>query len=169
MVGAKVETVALGEATESTIKRMEINLKQFVPVIADFAANIAEGLGGAIAGTSSFGKSFLKAIANFMGQLGRQMIALGIAKLNLDKLISVPGAGAALVAAGLALTVAASAVSGTIAGGYSNRGVSRGVSAPVNNFSRSTTVLLDGQFKIEGRDLVYIVDKNKSLDSKRKG
>lgn len=165
----QVATIALGAETENTTRRMSTAIGNLMPLIVDFGSNLAFGLGEAITSTQSFGKTFLKAIANFMGQLGRLMIIAGIGKEKFEKLLSVPGGGPLIVAAGIALTVAAGAVSGALNRGIYGSGTGGRGGAPVNDFSRSTTVLLDGQFRIEGRDLVYIVNKNNGLDAQRKG
>lgn len=67
------------------------------------AVGFGEAIGSLVAGTSNMGNvisGMIGMIANFMGDLGKQLIALGIAKIAFDK-IAVSGIGA--VIAGTAL------------------------------------------------------------------
>jgi hypothetical protein len=77
-------------------------------------ASFGEAIGGLIAGTASIGdviSGMLGLISGFMSDLGKQLIALGLAKIAFDK-IGISGIGA--VIAGTALIALATIVKGTL-------------------------------------------------------
>lgn len=77
-------------------------------VIVGWAELTGAALAGATVSFESFGQVALQAITGFMKQMGEQYVAIGISRIGVDSLISVPGAGPGIVAAGTALIVAAS-------------------------------------------------------------
>jgi hypothetical protein len=91
----------------SQLKQVGADIKESLdigPAVAGLVTDLAESLGGALAGTEDFGKAILRAMASFAQTLGGMMIATGIAKIAFDKF-----KGPAMVAAGIALVAAASA------------------------------------------------------------
>jgi len=102
------------------INAMEESVLEVGNIMRDFAANVlvgfAQDLGNALSGVGSFGDNIIAAVGDFMGRLGEQMIQLGVAKAILDKLsFAVPGG--VLIAAGVALVAASTALSNTMSGG----------------------------------------------------
>jgi len=160
------------DAFGDMVDGMSESMEDLRPLLLEFGTDLFAGFGEAIAGVTSFGDAFLKSISDFMKALGRQMIALGVAKLLMESInkFGFGGVGgAALIAGGVALSAAAAAIGkATISGGAGGSSV-RGNNSNYSNFSNSQTVIFDGQFKIDGRDLVYVVNKNANLDNKRKG
>lgn len=105
--------------------------------VTDLAVNVTasfgEAIGGLVAGTASIGdviSGMLGMIAGFMGDLGKQLIALGIAKIAFDK-IAISGIGA--VIAGTALVALATIFKSSLSKGpkpqaFANGGIVGGSS-----------------------------------------
>lgn len=131
---------------------------------------LGESFGDAISGVQNFGAAFISSVAAFMGQLGRQMIALGVAKSILDKLSVVPGP--ALIAGGIALTAAARAVQNTLSGGIggSSGGGGQNVRAAtaINYNGVGQQINIGGEFTVRGQDLVVVLDKQSKRNSRTK-
>jgi len=94
------------------------------------AVGFGEAIGGVIAGTQSLGSLFsgmLGLVANFMKDLGKQLIAIGIARIAFDKL-KFSGIGA--VVAGIALVALSTVISSKFenAGRFESGGVVGGSS-----------------------------------------
>jgi hypothetical protein len=145
------------------VTQVRSQLIDFAPFIANFAVDIAEGIGDALSGTQKFGEGLLKSISSFMSQLGRQMIQLGVAKTVLDRL-SVALPGPALIAAGAALVVASKAISGTLNKGISGGGSSGSSASGAGSsfgFAQDTGTqgAIIAETVIRGQDL-YVVLKN---------
>lgn len=135
-------------------------------LIAGGIADLANALGeAAVSGPQDFGKKFLYALASFAQQFGGLLIATGLGEIALksgNPALMIAG-GAALIAAGAAIKALTkpSLSGGTSAGGsIATRGDSF--------IGGRQTVLLGGEFKIDGRDLVLAVNKNSNLDTGRK-
>jgi len=84
-------------------------------MVQGLATGIGESLGAVIAGVDntfqSFGDRALGVLATFMSDLGKMVIAIGVAKLSLDNLFKAGSAGAfAAIAAGVALLTIGSAI-----------------------------------------------------------
>lgn len=142
----------------------------------DALGNIASGLGG----TEQIFSALLGAVGNMATQLGQLAIATGIAVagikkalMTLNPAVAIAG-GIALVALGKlvsnkAASIANSGSGGGVSGGggsglRSDRSASRiGISD-----KKYVAVMPSGEWKISGRDLKYIVDKENNLDGKRK-
>lgn len=89
-----------------TINQMVLDLSG---PLSDMISSLAESFGELAVGAASvddFGKAILMAMGDFVGQLGKMMIATGIARLALEQVLENPygaiAAGAALVALGAA-------------------------------------------------------------------
>ena len=107
---AQIETIgefntALKQV-ETTVQEMVINISG---PLSDMFSNIAGAFGELAVGASSvedFGKVILASMGDFVSQLGKMMIATGVARLALDKVFANPyaaiAAGAVLVALGAA-------------------------------------------------------------------
>ena len=107
---------------KSSLDSMKTNLIDISAVLSqtvtDLAVNViasfGEAIGGLVAGTANIGdviSGMLGMIAGFMSDLGRQLIALGIAKIAFEK-IAISGVGA--VIAGTALVALAAIFKGTL-------------------------------------------------------
>jgi hypothetical protein len=167
----------LGKAVSAEvplIKNQFIDLSEtvqgsFVNIATSFAMAIGDMASG-IGGIQNIAASVVGAFGAMAVQLGQTMIQFGIAGLALKAFFKKPGlaiaAGIALVALGKVLTNKASA----IVGGGSARGgsVSGGDVSRGGNLIGNQSLILEGKFTIEGRDLVLAYDKNKTLDQKRK-
>ena len=109
-------------------------ISEAVTALANNAAvGFGEAIGSLIAGTSNMGNvisGMIGMIANFMGDLGKQLVALGIAKIAFDKL-KISGAGA--VVAGIALIALSTVFKSTLNNGpktqaFANGGIVAGSS-----------------------------------------
>jgi hypothetical protein len=133
------------------------------------------GLNDVASGQISFGDNIIKALAGFMKQFGQALITIGIGKLNLDKLFTAgPAGAAAAIAAGTALMLAAGAVSRSmgkkaqnIGGGGGGGGGFSGQTITASGMT--SNVVITGELKGSGRDLVAVINQT-SFDNKvRKG
>jgi hypothetical protein len=194
------ETKAL--AAQSSIKRamesLEKELNDRIPTIEEklrtFGLNVDDIIRNNIAGAfidlgytigealasganviESIGKSLLNSMGQFLGQLGEQLIAFGVAGLAFGKLsIGLTNPLTAIKSAPLAIAagVALTAISGAIGsigkrglgggGSFSTAGVSGGTTfsgqgATGLQFDRS--LQLAGEFRVKGQDLVYVFNE----------
>jgi hypothetical protein len=141
-----------------SIKNAMIDL---APFIANFASDFGEAIGDSVSGFQSFGDGMLRAVSNFMGRLGKQMIDLGIAKTVLDKLaVNLPGG--VLIAAGIALVAASKAIGNTLNSGLSSSSSGSRSSSSGSQFAfaqDSSPIRLVAETQIRGQDL-YVIFSN---------
>lgn len=145
-------------------KEFADNTIEISGLIVGGIVDIADAFGqAAVSGGDQFGKAILSSLGAFAQQFGAILIAAGVAKISFDK-FSGPG----MIAAGAALVALGGAVRATISNrpnlssGGGGVAINRG-----NGFGPQNTVI-SGDFRIDGRDLVFVYDKNKSLDGRRK-
>jgi tape measure domain-containing protein len=91
---------------------------------------IGDALTGGTGGMESFFDGFLKIFAGFLGQFGEMLIAAGVAKLALEKLIITPGTAPLAIAAGIALVALSSVASKAFSKGPNFGGGGATPSAP---------------------------------------
>lgn len=126
--------------------------------IGQFVEDFASGIGELLAGTATFddfGKMILKSVGNFMSSLGKQMIALGVAKIAADTLLAVPGGGVGLIVAGAALVALGGAVNSTLSSSPMSSG-SHGSSSSYHSTglsNKNNTIEIEGQLK--GTDIYW--------------
>lgn len=170
----------LQQGSSEQIQRLIDNIRQIPVVISEVSeeiqeidigglvsggiSQIADAFGQAAAGGKDFGKNIIASLAAFAQQFGALLIATGIGEITFKKF-----SGPQMVAAGAALVALGGAVRATISrrpnlGGGSSGG---GSTYRGQEFSPQS-IVIDGTFKIEGRDLVFAYDKNKALDNRRK-
>jgi len=142
-------------------------------VIQDFGSSVlvgfAEDIGNALSGVGQFGENILQAVGSFMKRLGEQMIQLGLAKALLDKL-SAALPGGVLIAAGVALVAASTAISNTLSGGMGGASASgsggggggsvsngQSVGLGANRAQDKMDINITG--KIKGQDLIFVQEK----------
>jgi hypothetical protein len=131
---------------------------------ADFVADMAETIGASLTGNMDFGKGFLLSLANFGSQFGKQLIALGVASLAVRKTFANPFAA---IAAGTALVIASSLVSGSIksfnSGGGAVAGIGSGGGSTASSRTSLATNAAQNEFsyttQIRGQDLYVILKK----------
>jgi hypothetical protein len=140
---------------------------------ADFVSSMAESLGSSLAGNEDFGRAFLLSIAQFGASFGKQLIALGVAQLAFKRSFANP---VAAIAAGVALTIASSAIAGTVrgfnAGGNGNFGGTSSGGGRIGSPSSLATNAAQNEFSYEtvirGQDLYVILsnyNKNRGRTS----
>jgi len=142
-------------------------------VIQDFGSSVlvgfAEDIGNALSGVGQFGENILQAVGSFMKRLGEQMIQLGIAKALLEKL-SAALPGGVLIAAGVALVAASTAISNTLSGGIGGASasgsggggggsVSNGQSVGLGANKSQDRMEINIMGKIKGQDLIFVQEK----------
>jgi hypothetical protein len=146
----------------------------------DLGYSIGEALatGGNV--IQAIGQSLLNSMGKFLGQLGEQLIAFGVAGLAFGKvslgltnpLTAIKSAPLA-IAAGVALTAISGAIGsigkrGLGGGSFSGSGVSQGMSfagAGVGmQFDRSLNLV--GEFRVKGQDLVYVFNEASSKNQR---
>lgn len=177
------EKVNISEGLSQQMADLRANLQQGAkeiidigPQIANGIADVAASIGEALATQdfSNFGQNILEAVASFAQQLGAQLIALGVAEVALK---AAAGNPVALIAAGAALVAAGAAVKATIgkqgkvisgAAGGGGGGTSVGSNAANTFDSGGNKIVIGGQFKIAGRDLVLAIN-NENIRKDRLG
>jgi hypothetical protein len=93
---------------------------------ANMAAGLGEAIGGLLSGTQNIGgilSGMLGLIANFMGDLGKQLIAVGVASIAFKKAFANPYVA---VAAGVALIALSSIFSNTLKAGPKTQAFANG-------------------------------------------
>lgn len=108
------------------------------PLLGDIALIAGEAFGSIVTGAASFSDGIqglfggiLSALAGFMGDFGKQLIAIGIGKLGLDTLFAGPQGGPLAIAAGVGL-VALAGIAGSVA-----KNSAKGLSSVANGGGRS--------------------------------
>lgn len=121
----------------------------------------------------TFGQNIINAISSFMRSFGQQLIALGTAKLGLDKLLAsltIPNAAVAIgaIAAGTALVAAAGAMKANndLAIQKTVRTTSSGTGL---RSMESANIQVTGTLVGSGRDLVAVINQTKYDNQIRRG
>ena len=149
--------------------------------ITNTFANLGSSIGEAIAtGANVFeaaGKSLLRSLGSFLGELGYMMIQYGtmaIVKAKLDASLLVPGAGFVTgplaIAAGVALVALSSAIGAKASGGGGGGGGSVGSGVSGQSFTGTglnamQIMNIGGEFTVKGSDLVFVLSQE---EKKRK-
>lgn len=119
---------SVSESMKAVFYDLSATLSESVEQLAENAAvGFGEAIGGVIAGTQSLGSLFsgmLGLVANFMKDLGKQLVAIGIARIAFDKL-KFSGIGA--VAAGIALIALSTVVQSKFSEGPQQRFANGGI------------------------------------------
>lgn len=167
--------------TANNIKKTTTNISKDIEVnltgpIASAVDGLGEALGRAAVGVGNFGQDILKVVANFGAQLGKILIAEGVALLAAKFALKNPytaiAAGVALVAISSALNASVSKAHSSAFGGAG--GVGGGSSGPREAVSRFTAdsqavqVQFDARFRVEGDSLVAVLN-NTNHNSQRGG
>lgn len=182
---------AVADSVSGTMLDISAAVGQAVTELAvNAAVGFGEAIGSVVAGTQSLGgllTGMLGIVASFMKDLGRQLIAIGIARIAFDKL-KISGVGA--VAAGIALVALSTVISAKFnqAPKFANGGIVGGSSyygdkvlARVNSgelilnqaqqrnlygqlSGGATTIIPD--VRIQGQDLVIVFDR--AMDRKNR-
>lgn len=178
---------SVAETMKATVYDLSATVAEAVTQLAvNAAVGFGEAIGSVLAGTQSLGSLFsgmLGLVANFMKDLGKQLIAIGIARIAFDKL-KFSGVGA--VVAGIALVALGTVVSAKFsnAGKFADGGIVGGSSyygdkimARVNsaemisntdqqkriwgamNGGGSGDIYLNGGFDISGDKLQLILER----------
>jgi len=136
---------SLGQSFEDTAAQVAEATLDMSSSIGDFVTEFATGLGELMSGASTFqdfGNVILKAVANFMGSLGKQLIAIGMAGIAAKALAKNPylalAAGVALVALSAAAT---SALSSNPMSGGSSSSLSSGSYSGMSNGSNKLEIV----------------------------
>jgi len=163
---ARAQAVEFNEMITQTLSNGISN------AITDLAFSIGEALATGDNVFSAIGQSLLNSIGSFLGDLGAQLIQVGVAGLAFATLLKTIEAGgpAAIPAAiaaigiGFALTAASGAFKGLAGKGLSGSSGSSSVGSGVSSQSyggsgmSSSQLDLTGQFTVRGQDLVYIMN-----------
>lgn len=154
---------------EETISSLEANIEKLTEGVF---VSLGQELGNVFAGLNSgpdaleaWGKTVISSLGAVMSQFGQEMIALGIGKMALDSMFTMPGGGAIAIAAGTALVAAGSALSasmsksvGSLPGGS---GLGSGISGtggfrPSADMNRGPEELIT---RIKGEDIEVVMQR----------
>jgi hypothetical protein len=183
--------IEIPDIDESSKSRFLSNLQEFsqnindilknniASAFSDLGTNIGQALATGANVISEIGKSLLNSIGSFLGDLGQQLIAYGVAGLSFGILteaitkggpLAIPAAIGA-IAAGTALMAISGSIkslagkrSGMSSGGGGGGGMGAGSSftgAGGMAFAGSRDINLMGSFRIDGNDLLYVIDRTK--------
>lgn len=146
--------------------------------ITDTFMSLGDAIGNALAGggnvIQNIGQSIIQSMGRFLQDFGKLMIKYGVAALGFEKLkkalfsgIGGPAAAAGLIAAGIALSAIGGSIASQSSGGIGSSGGGglSGATTPNARTTSNTTVGGGGQdvvFRISGRDLVSVIDRNRS-------
>lgn len=189
-----VQTQIAGkEAITSIFKEIEREAIAFNEMIRDTLSNgisnaitnLAFTLGEALASGdnvfSAIGRSLLDSIGSFLGELGAQLIRVGVAGLAFATLLKKiesggPGAIPAAIAAigiGIALTAASGAFRGIagkgLSGGSGGGSVGGGVSSQSfagTGLNAMQSMNIGGEFTVKGSDLVFVLSQENKKRNK---
>ncbi len=157
--------IAAGMSAKKAFELIAFTSKQIAHAIRNTITTAFAGIGQAI-GQALAGGSIEAALLGTLGrvavQVGELAIGIGVTLLGIKEALYTLNpfvaiaAGIALVALGSYASTQASNIANSSGGG--------------NSFERSATnVNVNGQMRIQGRDLVYIYDQEKGLDRSRTG
>lgn len=162
----------------SAIKTVKNELRTFADtsieiggIVSGAIVDMANAFGSLTQKSTNFGQAILEVAAGFAQQFGSILIAAGVAKISFDKF-----SGPAMIVAGAALVALGAAAKGIIANRPNLSTASSGGGATSNSASFSSqantgliSLIAEGEWRISGRDLVFVYDKNKGLDGSRRG
>jgi hypothetical protein len=176
----KIDLVAFKEVTgeyKKTYEKMTDDMIQFNDMLSEIVNNTLRntfaGIGEAIgsgAGLKGALSNIAGVIGTGIGEIGKLMIAWGVAQIAFDTALKAifgggPAAGAAAIVAGTALVAAGAAVSraqGALSDSIGGGGGSGGSTGPRGSFTGGATgqsIGVQGEFRIRGEDLVYVLDR----------
>ncbi len=138
--------------------------------LEDMAAGLGEFLGALAlgdAGIKDFGAMMAASFAEMAITVGKIVIKAALAVAGIDQALKIPGAWPVALAAGVALVAIGSMVRGALASASSGGGSAAAVSPSsaytfdTRNTSAASTVnvKLSGTFRIEGKDLVTVIEE----------
>jgi len=102
------------QTLEEAFNQMLLALK--TEVLIDFASSLGQAIAGDLQAGQNFFQGFASALADFLGQFGKLLVAQGVAIESAKKSLQI-GSGIGAIVAGLALITAAAAVKSKMAQG----------------------------------------------------
>lgn len=177
--GLKKQLAEIEAANTKTTKTIGEQWIDLGPLVGNAISTIAQSLGEAAVGVGNFGQSIIKALAAFGKQMGEILIAAGTAGLAAKFLVKAPGAAIVAGAALIAISSAAAASLDRAQSSYNSGGGGRTAAASSVSSANSNTVgslsprgleiEVGGEFRIQGNDLVYIINRQNQLNGRTKG
>lgn len=159
--------IQLQNTTGETTKKINENTVGMGQSIAALAIDIASAVGAASTGAKQMGQEILRSIGGFMQQFGAALIITGIGEQAFKSFKGMIPAGIALVAAGSALVQSAKNSRPDLSSGG---GESASRSSSSGSFNRDGfEILVGGEWRIRGADLVYIFNRQNQLNGRTKG
>lgn len=169
------ESKRLFELTKNLIQDLDhLVTSSLSKTFSDLVTAIGEALANGGNVVQAIGNSLLKSLGNFLSELGGMLIEYGVmAKVKgaLDEAIEKGGtasiaAGAAAIAVGIALKAAGAAIASRANAGLSGGGGVRGAStvptSSLRQYGGSGGGGNEYVFRISGRDLVSVIDRNRN-------
>lgn len=162
---------------ENGNKRQKISIEDLNDAFSNAAKggllDFAFGLQDVFRGEIKFGDNILRALAGFLQEFGKQLIILGTGQIAMSKVIQSmfsgnPIAGAAAVAAGIAMMAIGGAVQSNVQARMQKLAETRS-GTDTSNFRRSNEIVVTGQLVGSGRDLVAVINNTQFDNSIRRG
>jgi hypothetical protein len=156
-----------------TAKEIENAYLDMSSAIAGSISMVANDIGEALGGNKDvkFGDSILKALAAFARSVGEALIGIGTAMLAAKAMIKNPYTA---IAAGIALVALSGALSASLSKSQNNfnssgaSGANTAAPSAVRS-SDSERIHFDARFRIEGDDLVTIIDRTNRQNGRLRG
>jgi hypothetical protein len=147
----------------------------FSGIVSNALSGLGQALGRAISGSQDLGEALLSVLGNVLVQLGEMVLTAGIGveafKASLESLNGYVAiaAGIALIALGSAITSSISSMGADPTGGGSSRsGGSRGSTAGGIG-QGGFEIKIGGEFRIQGPDLVLVINRQQQLSDRTTG
>lgn len=148
---------------KSKVGEAQVQVLEFAPAVSGAITQMADGLGRALVGAADFGEVILDVIAGFMSELGASLIAIGTGMLAAQAAITNPytaiAAGFALVALSGAMAAATSKAQSNFNSGGAGGSGSLGSPSNSSNVDENMEIRLGGEIRIDGNDLVYVINR----------
>jgi hypothetical protein len=169
-----------GKAYEGMTTDIKKATADLTPIVHNALSGIGSAIGSAISGTENFGDALLKVFGGILTQFGEMLLTVGLGIEAFQASLSSLNAGVA-IAAGVALIALGTAVAGSISslgssggGNSSSTGNTASSSKNVGNrqdkFNQDDfEIKIGGEIKIQGADLVYIINRQSQLNGRTRG
>jgi hypothetical protein len=154
----------------------EMVVLNFKPAMISALNGIGEAIGNSLSGSENFGKGLLKVLGSVLSQIGQMFITYGVGLLAFKQSMKtlnpygVIAAGVAMVALGAYVSSSLKSMGSNPTGGGGGGSTSNRSDAITGALTgREFEVTVAGEFRIQGPDLVLILNRQSQLDKRTRG